>query len=52
MDKWNQIEDPDINPHTYEHLKFDKETKNIQWKKESIFNSAGITECQHAKECK
>ena len=38
VDQWNQIEDPDINPHTYEHLIFDKETKTVQWKKESIFN--------------
>ena len=32
-DQWNQIEDPDINPHTYEYLIFNKEAKNIQWKK-------------------
>ena len=38
VDQWNQIEDPDINPHTYEHLIFDKEAKNIKWKKESTFN--------------
>ena len=31
-------QDPDINLHTYEHLIFDKETKIIQWKKESIFD--------------
>jgi hypothetical protein len=36
--QWNQIKDPEITPHTYEHLTFDKEAKNIQWKKESIFN--------------
>ena len=35
--QWNQTEDPDINPHTYEHLIFDKEAKNIKWKK-SILN--------------
>ena len=33
VDQWNQIEDPDINPYTYEHLIFDKEVKIIQWKK-------------------
>ena len=26
-DQWNQIEDPDINPHIFEHLIFDKEAK-------------------------
>ncbi|KAK7800210.1 hypothetical protein U0070_017973 [Myodes glareolus] len=35
---WNRIEDPDNNPQMYEHLIFDKGTKGIQWKKESIFN--------------
>ena len=38
MDQWNKIEDPDINPHTFEYLIFDKEAKNIQWKKQNIFN--------------
>ena len=38
MDLWNWIKDPDINPHTYKHLTFDKEVKIIQWKKESIIN--------------
>ena len=29
VDQWNQIEDPDINPQTHEHLIFDKEAKII-----------------------
>lgn len=34
----NQIEDSDITVHTYGHLNFDKDDRNIHWKKESICN--------------
>jgi hypothetical protein len=37
-DRWNTIEDPEMNPHTYSHLIFDKGVKTIQWKNNSIFN--------------
>jgi hypothetical protein len=30
-DQWKKIEDPDMNPHSYAHLIFDKGVKNIKW---------------------
>jgi hypothetical protein len=30
MDQWNGTEDPEINPHTYGQLIFDKEAKTMQ----------------------
>jgi hypothetical protein len=37
VDQRNRIEDPEMNPHTYGHLIFDKGAKTIQWKKRQHF---------------
>jgi hypothetical protein len=38
INQWNRIEDPDTKPHNYNQLVFDKGAKNIQWRKDSLFN--------------
>jgi hypothetical protein len=53
LHRWSRTEDPEMNPHTYGHLIFDKEAKTLQWGKNSIFNKCcWHYGCYYVEECK
>jgi hypothetical protein len=53
VDQWNKTEDPEMNPHTYGHLVFDKGAETTSGKKTTYStNGAGSTGSYHVEECK
>ena len=53
LDQWKEIENPEINSHTFNQLIYDKRGKNIQWRIDSLFNKyAGETGQLHVKKWK
>ena len=38
IDRWNRIENPEVDPELHGQLIFDKVGKTIHWKKDSLYN--------------
>jgi hypothetical protein len=47
---WDKIKDSSMSMHNSSHLIFDKDVKNICWRKESPTNVAGKTGCPCSRE--
>ena len=52
MDQWTRIQHPEINPHTYGQLIFDKGGNNIQWEK-AVSSASGVGKVgqPHVNQC-
>ena len=50
IDQWTSIGSHEINSCFYVQLILDKESKNTEWRKDSLFNSFEKTEQLHVKE--
>jgi len=51
LDEYNRTENPEINPHIYGQLIYNRRTKNMQWERTvSSINAVGKSGQPHAKE--